>query len=231
MIRFLQTPGKAKKFFLSGMLLVICVAMVWYLVPQGNTNAFSGGANSMVLARVGDNDITYNDVQLLTQGRPMNPFLLQQALNYLIERDAQVMEAHRMGLEVSDAELKDELHQGSFGPVIFPEGKFVGEEKYTQFVQGQFNMTVENFEKLLKMQLLTQKLQQMVSSAVAVTPDEIRREFLKQNEKVKLEYAVISPAQVEKQINPSEAELKAYYEAHKAEIDRIIEQRERDAMA
>ncbi|HEV2112558.1 MAG TPA: peptidylprolyl isomerase, partial [Terriglobales bacterium] len=217
MIRFLQTPGKAKKFVLSGILLVICVAMVWYLVPSGNSTASADTSND-VLATVGSTKVTYTDVQLLAQGRPMNPFMLQQAVDYLIKNDAMMMEAHRLGLQVSDDELRDELHHGQFGQVIYPEGKYVGYDKYSDFIRGQFNMPVETFENLLKNQLLTQKLESLVTGAAVVTPDEIQREFVKQNEKVKLDYAVITPAQVQKEINPSGPELNAYYQTHQAEF-------------
>ena len=225
MIRFLQTPGKTKKFVLSSVLVVICVAMVWYLVPSGNSTASADTSND-VLATVGDRKVTYGDVQLLAQGRPMNPFMMQQAVDYLIKNDAMMMEADRLGLRVSDEELRDELHHGQFGQTIYPDGKYIGYDQYTNFIQSRFNMSVPAFENLLKEQLLTQKLEAMVSSAAAVTPDEIQREFVKQNEKVKLDYAVITPAQIEKDIKPTDAELKAYYDSRKAEfVNSIPEKR------
>src|SRR5579864_2611087 len=139
MIRFLQTPGKAKKFILSGTLLVICVAMVWYLVPSGNSTA-SAASSADVLATVGDQKVTYADVQQLAQGRPLNPFMMQQAVDFLIRNDAMVMEAHRLGLRVSDDELRDELHHGQFGQTIYPDGKYIGYEQYSNFIQSQFRM-------------------------------------------------------------------------------------------
>src|SRR5579864_7813957 len=207
MIRFLQTPGKTKKFVLSSLLVVICVAMVWYLVPSGNNTASANSTDNDVLATVGERKVTYADVQLLAQGRPLNPFMMQQAVDYLIKNDAMMMEADRLGLRVSDEELRDELHHGQFGQTIYPDGKYIGYDQYTNFIQSRFNMSVPAFESLLKEQLLTQKLESMVSSAAAVTADEVQREFVKQNEKVKLDYAVITPAQVEKEIKPTDAEL------------------------
>src|SRR5579859_1770176 len=141
MIRFLQTPGKTKKFVLSAILLVICVAMVWYLVPSGNTTA-SADTNNDVLATVGDRKVTFADVQLLAQGRPLNPFMMQQAVDYLIKNNAMMMEADRLGLRVSDEELRDELHHGQFGQTIYPGGKYIGYDQYTNFIQSRFNMSV-----------------------------------------------------------------------------------------
>ena len=87
-------------------------------------------------------------------GVPANVADIEWALRRLVAGPRNGVQS----LEVSDAELKDELRQGQMGAMIFPEGKFIGQEKYTQFVQGQFNMTVETFEKLVKLQVLTQKL-------------------------------------------------------------------------
>jgi peptidyl-prolyl cis-trans isomerase D len=218
MIRFLQTPGKGKKIFFSLMLGFICIAMVWYLVPQGNTPDAMQAAT--VLAKVGDREITYNDVQqIFNQYRqPVSGPLVPRAVDSLIGNQAEILEAHRLGLEVSDGEVQQYLHQGQFGEALFPKGKFIGTDQYSQFVSQNFNTTVDKFEAQLKTELLTQKLENLVDASAAVTPEEIQREFLKQNTKVKLQYAVLTPQALAQQINPTEAELKAFYDSSKAEL-------------
>ncbi|HEY5161772.1 MAG TPA: hypothetical protein VII81_02070, partial [Terriglobales bacterium] len=76
MIRFLQTPGKTKKIVLGGILIVICGAMVITLVPGGMLgDAFGFGApQSGVLARVGDEEVTIQEVQVAARNMVKQQF-------------------------------------------------------------------------------------------------------------------------------------------------------------
>src|SRR5437016_13635034 len=126
MIRFLQTPGPIKKIILGALLLIIAAAMVITLIPGGFlSDPFSGGARG-TLAKVGDQDVTTIEVQFMARqmgrqqfprGIPQEvmPFLMQNAANTVIIQKALVTEANRMGMKVTDAELRDWLHQGEFG--------------------------------------------------------------------------------------------------------------------
>jgi peptidyl-prolyl cis-trans isomerase D len=49
-----------------------------------------------------------------------------------------------------------------------------------------------------------------------VSEQEIHKEFVKQNTKVKFDYAVLKEDDIKKGLHPTEGELKAYYESHKA---------------
>jgi peptidyl-prolyl cis-trans isomerase D len=55
-----------------------------------------------------------------------------------------------------------------------------------------------------------------------VSDKDIREELQKQDTKVKFEYAVLSLEDVKKQINPTEVELKAFYEANKQQLANSI---------
>src|ERR1043166_2570615 len=109
MIRFLQTPGKTKKYVLGGMLVLICGAMVVTLVPGGMLgDAFGYGTpQSGVLAKIGDEEVTVADVQATARnlgkqqfprGFPSQfmPYLMQRAADQLILQKAMIAEAHRM---------------------------------------------------------------------------------------------------------------------------------------
>ena len=64
MIRFLQTPGPAKKIVLGALLLIVCVMMVITLVPGGLFGDYFGGGvtTAGVLAKIGSDDITLQEV-------------------------------------------------------------------------------------------------------------------------------------------------------------------------
>ncbi len=229
MIRFLQTPGPIKKIVLGGILLVICVMMVITLIPGGGfLNDLFGGSvtQSGILARVGSQDIRLQEVadQARLIGKQqfkgnippsIMPYLMQRAAEGMITQKALVYEADRMGLGVSDDELRAYLHQGQMGQVIFPGGTFIGQQAYQDFIQNQFNMSVQQFEQEVKAEVAQRKLLALVNGAVSVSDKDVAEQVQKQGVKVKFEYAVITLDDVKKQINPNEAELKSFYEQTK----------------
>src|SRR5262245_56456940 len=109
MIRFLQTPGRAKKLVLGAMLLFICVALVLSLGVGGMSPDRLSQAG--VVAEVGDERITTEDLQrevqrqmqrMMPQQRGVTRELMAafapQALDSMIFQQVSVLEAQRMGL-------------------------------------------------------------------------------------------------------------------------------------
>ncbi len=235
MIRFLQTPGPTKKIILGGMLLVICAAMVITLVPGGIGDSIGlGGPGQGVVAKVAGEPVTTLDVQrearmMLRQQFPRGgaqtemllPYFAERAAQTLISRKALVTEADRLGLRVTDEEARDELQQGMYAATFFPGGKFVGQQQYENILQNA-DLSVSAFEQGLRDQILLDKLRNLITGSVLVTDSDVRREFEKQNTKVKFEYAVLRRDDLLKQINPNEAELKAFYERNKASYNNSI---------
>lgn len=227
MIRFLQTPGKAKKYILGGLLLIICAAMVITLIPGGFLgDAFGFGAPAGVLAKVGDQEVTLPEAQQTARfigrqqfgGRSvpsqLMPFLTRQAVDSLVMQKAMLVEADRMGLKVSDEELRDAL-QRAFSQQLFPGGNFVGQDAYENFVQQSFEMSVPQFESQFKIELVMSKLRNVVEGAATVSEPELLQAYRRQNTKVKFDYAVLTYDDIMKQIKPTDAELKAYFDGHK----------------
>src|SRR6516165_2887476 len=240
MIRFLQTPGPAKKIVLGGLLLIVCVMMIITLVPGGMFGDYFGRdiSTAGVIAKVGSDDITVQEVAQRArmiarqQFRGGNippsilPFLMQRAADSMITQGAISFEADRMGLGVSDTELIDYLHQGQFGQIFFPDGKFVGQPQYEAFIQNQFNLSVAQFEKELKDQIAQQKLLSAISAAATVSKKEIEEQVKKDGTKVKFDYAVLTLDDVKKQVKVTDVELKAFYEQNKQQyVNSIPEKR------
>ena len=243
MIRFLQTPGPLKKYLLGGMLLLICVSMVWYLVPSGGNSSISysfGGPGKGVVAQVDGSDITSDDVRqsarmMLQRQMPQGganasmllPYFARQAADQLITRQALVAEAGRMGLHVTLDEVSDELQHGqSYAPVFFPGGNFIGKQEYEDLLQRN-NLTVAKFEADVANQILITKLQGLIAGGASVSPAEIHQQFIKQNSKVKFDYAVLKQDDLKKGLHPAEQELKAYYQSQKAAYANSIPEKRR----
>jgi peptidyl-prolyl cis-trans isomerase D len=234
MIRQLQNAGPTVKIVLGALLVLICASMAITLIPGFGSNLGIGSTPAGVLATIGDQTVTVPEVQrearaMIRQQFPRGgpqaamllPYFASQAAEQLINEKALVAEAHRLGLRVSDDELRDELQHGQLGQMLFPDGKFVGQEQYEDFVQRN-DMTVPQFESLEKDYILVRKLRALVSSSAFISDAEVRDEFNHRNTKVKFEYAVITQADILKGLHPTDEELKAFYERNKATYNNSI---------
>jgi peptidyl-prolyl cis-trans isomerase D len=229
MIRFLQTPGPIKKIVLGGLLTIICVFMVITLVPGfGNTDFFGSRTRPGVVATVDGNDITRLEVQrqakeMIQQQFPRGgaeaskllPFFAAQAAEQLITKEAIVAEARRLGFRATDEDVRDELQHGRYSQYFFPDGNFIGQAAYEERLQ-QANLTVPQFEQGVKDDILISKVRALIGGSAIVSDAEVREKFQKDNAKVKFDYAVIRKDDLVKTIHPTESELKAYYDQHKA---------------
>ncbi len=235
MIRFLQQSGQTTKYVLGGLLLLICASMVITLVPGGlGGDVFTGGTPGRgIIAKVDGGDISTEDVRQTARQNAQQdaqrygemaakimPFLIQQetprAIDQLISRQALLSEAARMGLRVTPEEVKDELQHGRYAATFFPGGNFIGQAEYEDRLQRQANMTPAKFEEAVGHDILLTKLQALIAGSASVSEAEIHEQFLKQNAKVKFDYAVLKQDDLRKGLHPTDEELKAYYEAHKA---------------
>jgi peptidyl-prolyl cis-trans isomerase D len=237
MIRFLQTPGPVKKIVFGGLLVLLSLAMLVYLIPGGSM----GGEETQrgVVADVAGENVTVAEVQRsarniiqqqFPQGGPqvalIQPYANQQAAQQLINAKAMDAEARRMGLHVTDDELRDELQHGAPAETFFPGGKFIGQDAYQSLIEQQFNMTVPQFEQTVKDDILRQKLVALVAGGATVSDAAVHKEFEDQNTKIKFDYAFFTKDDVLKTIQPADAELRAFYEQNKQMyVNSIPEQR------
>ena len=227
MIKFLQSGNKAAKYILAGFLLVLAASMITYLIPgfMGDTAA----ADSGVVAAVGNREIHRDEVARRVQAQARGqqipdfymPILRQQAVKQLLQEAEITYEAERMGLKVSDQEVRDELQYGPYKQYFFPGGKWIGADKYKELL-SQGGGTVEGFEHDVKLDLLQRKLLTVISANATVTDAEVAQAFKDQNTKVKFEYAILKMEDVSKSIKPTDTELKAFYDANKARYTNSI---------
>lgn len=230
MIRFLQTEGPFKKIVLSGLLLLICAAMAITLIPGGLGGELTGTPGKGIVAKVSGEDITVEQVKEAARNMAQQqaqryganasmlmPFLIQQATQHaadqLIDRQALVTEAQHLGLKATPQEVKDDLQHGRYAGIFFPGGNFIGEAEYKGMLQ-QHNLTPAMFEEGVSKEILISKLQALITGSASVSDEAIRKEFIKQNTKVKFEYAVLKEDDIKKGLHPTVEELKAYYDSH-----------------
>jgi peptidyl-prolyl cis-trans isomerase D len=233
MIRFLQKDTKAVKIMFGVIIGAACVAMVLYLVPGLMDNPM--GTSATVYATVREpgawgrlfgasTDIKTDDVtklaerQLQQQHYPdfLLPYMMQRSGQVLVQRAMLKQAADRLYLEVSDEDLKRELRTGPFAQYLFPNGQYIGDDKYIDFVQTAFGTTRSDFEIQVKDDMELQRLQALVTGGAAVSDASVRAAYLVQGMKVKFDYAVVSLEDLKKTINPSDADLQGYFKQNAA---------------
>jgi peptidyl-prolyl cis-trans isomerase D len=142
------------------------------------------------------------------------PYFAQRAAENLISEKVLLVEAQRMGFKATDDDLREYMRHGQLGQILFPNGVFIGQQQYEDFVSRN-NLTVPQFEELVKQEILMNKLRDLVASSATVTDAEVRKQFEKQNTKVKFDYAVIKKDDILKSLHPADNELKAFYDRNK----------------
>lgn len=226
MIRFMQTSATFKKYVLTGILVVICIAMAWYLVPTFTGQGLGVTNTNTVVATVAGEEVTPEAVRKEAQrqleqqfpkggaqARALLPFFASRAAQNLIQQKVMLVEANRLGLRATDDDVRDFL-QHQLGSELFPGGKFVGETAYEDFASAR-GFTVVQLEQAIKDQIRMQKLEALITGPASVSDAEVRQAFEKQNTKVKFDYAVIKKDDILKSLHPTDAELQAYYDRNK----------------
>jgi peptidyl-prolyl cis-trans isomerase D len=207
------------RILLGAVVLVLAGGMLLYLVPS---MPGTGEASTDTVAKVGDETVSMAEVrQQLSEieqrnsvPKPLESLYARQILNNLVFQKEMEYEAKRLGLRVSDQERADRIRQ--FLPTAYNGDTFVGMDRYAQEVQGRFQMTVPVFEELIRQGLLQEKFRKLVTDGISISDADLQQEFRFKNEKVKLDYVLIKPEDLEAKITPDEAEIKAAYEKNRA---------------
>ncbi len=235
MIRSLQQDNRATKAIFAVVIGLAILAMVVTLVPGIFDNSTAGNATTFAtvrspgwFGRFGTDSATVSNAEVENTARAMLqrnqlpdmylPLVMSQAGQQQVERAILVREADRLGLQVSNDDLARELKTGPLGQYLFPNGQYIGQEAYENFISQHFGgpaggMSVVKFEAEVKSDMELQRLEALVTGGVTVSEQAARAAYLKQGEKAKFDYAVLSSVDLKKTINPSDAELEQFFKS------------------
>jgi len=233
MIRFLQKDSRVVKAFFVVIIGMASISMVVYLIP-GLTGVGAASADTYAVIYPhwyskllsSGSPVSQEKVekmaraQLAQQRYPDNPMILglfeQRVGQQLVQQQILLEEAQKLGIQATKEDVRQYLQTGQAGQVLFPGGKFIGEDRYADLVATRFNMSVPEFEEDVRDDIVIRRLQAMITAGVTVGDKEVRDDYRKGAIKIKFDYAVISSDDVRKTINPSDGDLEGFFKKNAA---------------
>jgi len=233
MIRILQQDNRITKVIFAVIIGFAVITMVITLVPGIFDNASTNDAavfatvkqpgyfgrvfgESTPIKTTEVNQLASRQLQQQHFPDALLPYFIPRAGQILVQRAILKHEADRMNLQVSDEDLRRELQTGPFAQYLFPNGNYIGDDAYMNFVQSAFQTTRGDFESQVKADMELNRLQALITGGVTVSDSAVREAYKVDGTKVKFDYAVISSDDLRKSINPSDAELQAFFKTNAA---------------
>lgn len=140
--------------------------------------------------------------------------LKEAALNRLIDEALIIQAGERLGLQVTDAELRQQI-QGY--PGFQRDGRF--DEKIYNLVLRQNKLTMTEFEAQERQRFLLKKIVEELGSLAKVSDAEMQEMFRLGKEAVKVSYLAVTPDKFMAKQHPGEADLSRYYQEHQGEFN------------
>ena len=222
--------------WLKWSLALVVLAFIALYMPDffgAGTSPTGLAAPGTEVARVGDRGITVADFQRVynaqmqayrnAYGANMNDQLLKQLgldrqiLQQLVDEEAALAEAERLGLSASDAEVRERI----LGLPVFqgPGGQFVGEDQYKLILRSQNPpLSTRDFEENIRKSIVLDKLRDAITGWISVTDAEVDTEFRARNEKVKVQLVTLNTAAFTAGLQATDAEAATYFDANKTEF-------------
>lgn len=219
MFDLFRSRDKAVRILLGALLLLVALSMLTYLIPSYDTGNVA--TDNQIVAKVGQESITVSEVRKsienITRGRQLPaeiiPNYIPQMVQDLVTDRALAYEAQRLGFQATDQDVRETIRQ--VAPALFPDGNFVGKAAYAAMLAQQ-NVSIPEFESDLRRQILVTRLRNIAIEGTVVSQAEIDAAYKKKYEKIKVEWTLLKPDMYSKEVQPSEQDLKQYYDANKA---------------
>ena len=202
-------------------ILMAVSLVIFYGGPGRSTSSLDPTKNTQVVAKVGSDRITVADLARIREnyaqmlGGRMSLAQLggnRRFLDGLISKAVISQEAERLGLAASDAELAEKIRK-QFSDA---SGKFVGFDRYKESVTARYG-DIEKFESDMRDEIAQDKLRAFVTTSVNVSDAEVEEEYKRRNTTFDVGYIAVSTDKLAEKIQPSDDELRSYFEAHKTD--------------
>ena len=232
MLRFFSKFQRSRNIVLLAFSILLLIGLIVFYIP--NTTLNPGGVtganpadDDLVVAEVGSREIKMREfrtkvAELAVQygrGNALPPAVLKslgldkQALDNLINNRLLLEHAETLNLAGTDRELADAIRAG----FVDGEGKFIGTDEYKRRLRLQGN-SVERFEEEERNRISERKIRDYLATGIHVSDQDIEQRFLENNIKVDLVYAIVDIEKARKNYQPTEQELRAFYDSHQGDF-------------
>ena len=213
------------KAWLKWSLGLVVVAFVALVPGVGMSPMGDDGLPADVLARVGDYEITLQQFRQIYL-RQLQAYRLQtggdiseevlrslgidrQILQQLIDEYAALAEADRLGLRVSNAEVRERILTL---PAFQVDGRFIGEQQYRMMLQRQSPpISTTQFEEDVRRSILIERLQAAVTGWVSVSEAEIADEHRRRTERVRVDVVAFRAGDYRDEVEATDADIELLY--------------------
>lgn len=237
MLKQLSRFERTSKVLILGFVALMAVSLVLFFRPNSGQSGVEASKSTEVLATVGGEDITVGEFATQKQNIQMQfarfggqislaqmGYTDDKILDSLIQRKVALLEARRLGLDASPAEVSERIRKNFSDAsgkltLLDASGK-LDMAKYEQRVGD-----VAAFERGVAEDIAREKLEALISASVRVSEEDVQSEFKKKNTTFDLSYVVVSASKVAEKITPTDDELKAYYDKHKTDYNILVPQK------
>src|SRR5688572_14647274 len=214
MLKFFSRLERTRNFVLLLFAVLMVAGLVFFYAPTRGPVASNLAASEEAAAKVNGDTVTVGEVyrrkQAFSQAMGGRPYPANAILNSMIGSRIVRQEAERLGLTASDAEVAAAIRE-QFKP---QDGRPFDQKQYEQYAMNEAG-SVSAFEESVRDGLSAEKVRAFITAGVTASEEEVLRDFQRTNTKFDLSYVLVSPTELAATINPSDQELRDYFDKNK----------------
>ena len=213
MLKLFKRLEKTRNFVLLLFAVIMVASLVFFYTPASNTVNANLAQSSETAASVSGHDITVGEI--VRQQENYSRFSQGQSLparsmvDGLIGSRISRIEAERLGLTASDAEVAAEIRRQ-----WSTDGTPFNQATYEANITEQFG-SIALFEQSVRDDVSAKKLEAYITAGATVSEAEALEDFQRQNTKFDVNYVTVSTEELAKKINPTEQDLRFHFDGNK----------------
>src|SRR5262245_35023371 len=231
MLRFFAKLERSRSFLLLAFCALLLVGLIAFYIPNSSLGPGMGVVRSSddgaVIAKVGSQEITLKEYKsalstmLSAFGRGNSlPLSIAKSIGYdkqvldqLISERLVIEQGRELSLTGTDREVGDSIKR------VFTndQGAFIGRNEYLRRIKLS-GMNVEEYENDRRNDITARKDRDFIIPPTQASDREVEEKYKRDNTKVEVVYATVDRDKIRSKFNPTEQELRSYYDARKDEF-------------